>query len=123
MNTEGKEKRTKDGNSRENQHVDNLLKMKQRTQRNKFGELEKNYVEVCSIYKQKLDQWSRIESPEIYPYTYGHLIYDKGGRNTVEKRQSFTVTSISGAGKTGPLYCKRMKLEHSLTPYTKISSQ
>ena len=55
----------KDGNSREKQHVDNLLKMKQRNQRNKFGELEKDYVEVCSIYKQKLNLTKTEEMSQL----------------------------------------------------------
>ena len=69
---------------------------------------------------RRMNQWKRIGCPEINPYNYSELIFDQVVKNTPQRKNS---TFNNWCCEIWTTVCKSVKLEQSLTPYTKVNSK
>ena len=69
---------------------------------------------------RNIDQWNRIESPEISPCTYGQLSSDKEGKNILKRNGTLCK---KWCWESSIATCKRMKLKYSLISHREMNSK
>jgi hypothetical protein len=69
---------------------------------------------------RQVDQWNRIEDPEVNPHTYDHLIFDKGAKTIQWKKDSIFNKWCRLNWWSA---CRRMQIDPFLSPCTKFTSK
>jgi hypothetical protein len=68
----------------------------------------------------QLDQWKRIEDPEMNPHNYDHLIFDKGAKIIQWKKDNIF---NKWYWHKWWLSCRRMRIDPFLSPCSKVKSK
>ena len=69
---------------------------------------------------RQVDQWNRIEDPEMNPHSSGHLIFDKGAKTIQWKKDSIF---NKWCWHNWCLSYRRMQIDPFLSPCTKLKSK
>ncbi|XP_076422449.1 membrane-associated guanylate kinase, WW and PDZ domain-containing protein 2 isoform X12 [Peromyscus maniculatus bairdii] len=67
-----------------------------------------------------VDQWNRIEDPDINPHTYGHIIFDKEAKSVQWKKESIF---NKWCWHNWISACRRLQIDPYLSPCTKLKSK